>query len=69
MQWISPVRYAFEALCIAEYYPRGMQAYVEVELGFTQLNFTTCCVMLLVLSVISRFLAIIVLKANIDKVQ
>jgi hypothetical protein len=68
IQWLSPIRYGFEALCIAEFKPRHREAFYQDQLGFGDvLNFWGCIYALLGLTIISRIISILVLKANIKK--
>jgi len=68
IQWISPIRYGFECLCIAEFKPRNDEQIYEVLLGFgTKLGFLGCTLLLLTLGFVARMISVFVLKLNIKK--
>ncbi len=67
IQWISPIRYGFEAVTIAEYKPRGLEEVYIDFLGFSTLGYFKCLTLLLVLAVAARILSVFVLKLNIKK--
>lgn len=68
IQYLSPIRYGFEALCIAEFKPRGLEDLYQDQLGFgTKLDFYGCIGALAALMIISRIVSILVLKANVKK--
>jgi hypothetical protein len=67
-QWVSPFRYAYEAMCISEFEPRGMQSYYEDFLGFTQ-GYWTCIVAMAVWMLVLRTVSLFTLKRSIVKVQ
>lgn len=70
IQYISPIRYAFEGLSIAEFAPRHLQVVYEVKLGFDGfINYTWCCIFLALLSIVARSFAIVMLSLNVTKVQ
>lgn len=70
IQWLSPVRYGFECLAIAEYKPRGLEEFYQEGLGFgTKLNFWGCIGLLFLLTILSRIASIVVLQLNIKKFQ
>lgn len=68
MQWLSPFRYAYEAMCISEFEPRGMQDYYEDFLGFNQ-GYWKCIVCMAVWMMILRTISLFTLKMSIVKVQ
>jgi hypothetical protein len=70
IQWISPIRYAFECLCIAEWKPRGLEIIYEQQLGFgDRLSFGDCALALLGLCIFARIISIIAIRINISKFQ
>lgn len=71
LQWLSPIRYCFECLCIAQW---GGNEYTEmiyqVELGFgTTLTYWYCIACLTFLVILFRVASILALKNGIRKFQ
>jgi len=67
IQWISPIRYGFESVTIAEYKPRGLEEIYINYLGFSTLGFFKCSILLFALAIACRILSVFVLKLNIKK--
>jgi len=68
IQYLSPIRYGFECLCIAQWKPTGHEEIYQVGLGFDgKLNYWRCIYALVVLAIIARIISIYVLKINVKK--
>lgn len=68
IQWLSPVRYAFEAGLISEFKPRGREYLYEDFLGFgTRLGYWKCQACMLGLTFAARLISLLALKLNIKK--
>lgn len=70
IQWLSPIRYGFEMLCIAEFKPRGLEYLYQDYLGFgNKPGYWVCAILLTLVALLSRILSVLVLKLNIKKFQ
>ncbi len=68
IQWISPIRYAFECLLIAEWKPRGFEYLYQVELGFgDRLGFGDLILALFGLCIFARIISVIAIRVNVKK--
>ena len=70
LQWISPVRYCFECLCISEWGNTPNKFIYEDFLGFgTRVGYWKSIIALASLALAFRVIAIVSLKSNIKKFQ
>ena len=68
IQWISPIRYAFECLLIAEWKPRGEEFIYQQILGFgDRLDFGDLILALLALCIFARIISVVAIRVNIKK--
>ena len=64
LQWINPVRYAFEALLRAEYNETWVLWRVPGSLGL-KFGYWNCVIMLAVLAIVSRCISLLILRSNV----
>lgn len=68
LQWLSPMRYGFNAGLISEFKPRDREYLYQEFLGFGEkMNFLYCMLCLLLLTIIGRVGSLIILKMNVKK--
>lgn len=66
LQYISPIRYAFNSILIAEFKPQGL-SWVYEFLGFSGLTYWECIACLAALTILGRIGSLIILYLNISK--
>ena len=68
IQYLSPTRFAFEGLCIAEWGNTPLKVVYEVNLGFgTKINYWDCLIAMGIIAFLFRIFALICLKAQLNR--